>query len=117
MIDTIEFKKRLEAEKTRLETELAGDGEQDATTGDWQGSSNDAEPAIDPNEAADQIEELTNNTSIVENLENQLHAVQNALDKIEAGTYGICEVGGEEIPKERLEANPSAATCVTHATA
>jgi len=37
------------------------------------------------------------------------------LKKIEDGTYGICEVGGEEIPEDRLDANPSARTCIEHA--
>ena len=115
MIETTEFKKKLEAEKARLEKELSIDGEKDPTTGDWQGSSNTMDTAIDPNETADQIEELTNNTPLVEQLENQLHAVEGALDRIEAGSYGICEVGGEEISKERLESNPSATTCVAHA--
>lgn len=115
MIDTTEFKKKLEAEKIRIEKELAGDGEKSAVTGDWQGSSNNTAPAIDPNEAADQIEELSNNVPIVEELETQLHDVQHALDRIEDGSYGICEVGGEEIPQDRLEANPAATTCIEHA--
>lgn len=38
------------------------------------------------------------------------------MQKIEAGTYGICEVSGEEIPFERLEAMPTATTCIQHAT-
>ena len=30
--------------------------------------------------------------------------------------YGICEVSGEEIPFERLEAMPTATTCIQHTT-
>jgi len=37
------------------------------------------------------------------------------LDAVTAGTYGICEVSGEQIPEERLLANPSATTIVAHA--
>ena len=36
--------------------------------------------------------------------------------KNRSGTYGICEVSGEEIPFERLEAMPTATTCIQHAT-
>jgi len=38
--------------------------------------------------------------------------IDDALNRIEDGTYGICEVGGEPIPKQRLEAIPWARYCV-----
>lgn len=38
--------------------------------------------------------------------------IDDALNRIEDGTYGICEVGGELIPKRRLEAIPWARLCV-----
>ena len=41
--------------------------------------------------------------------------VDAALARVEAGTYGICEVCGEPIPDGRLEARPTARTCVEHA--
>jgi RNA polymerase-binding transcription factor DksA len=33
---------------------------------------------------------------------------------MDEGLYGICEVGSETIPLERLKANPAARTCVEH---
>lgn len=42
----------------------------------------------------------------------QLAQVDEALARIEAGTYGICLECGVEIPVERLEAMPSTAYCV-----
>ena len=39
-----------------------------------------------------------------------LREIEAALDRIEKGTYGICTVSGKEIPLERLEALPYAAT-------
>ena len=36
----------------------------------------------------------------------QVEEIDRALPKIDAGTYGICEVSGVPIPKERLEAIP-----------
>ena len=44
-----------------------------------------------------------------------LELVNNALLRIENGTYGICTVSGEEIEPERLEAVPFATTCMKHA--
>lgn len=37
-----------------------------------------------------------------------LHQIDRALEKIEEGTYGICDISGEEIPIKRLEAIPYA---------
>ena len=39
--------------------------------------------------------------------------IDEALDRIEEGTYGICVVNGESIPKPRLEAIPWARCCVS----
>ena len=41
-----------------------------------------------------------------------LKQINRALDKIEEGTYGVCDVSGEEIPKARLEAIPYATMTV-----
>jgi DnaK suppressor protein len=38
--------------------------------------------------------------------------IDKALEKIVAGTYGVCEKCNENIPKERLKALPYAALCV-----
>lgn len=41
--------------------------------------------------------------------------VENALSRIENGTYGECEVCGEKIEEKRLEALPYATLCMDHA--
>lgn len=38
--------------------------------------------------------------------------IDQALSKIEDGTYGVCEISGEPIPRGRLEAIPYATTTV-----
>jgi DnaK suppressor protein len=38
--------------------------------------------------------------------------IDRALEKMDIGTYGVCEKCGEKIPKERLKALPYAALCV-----
>lgn len=40
--------------------------------------------------------------------ERRLDDVKRALEKIEEGTYGVCDDTGEEIPQGRLEALPEA---------
>lgn len=41
-----------------------------------------------------------------------LKQVDRALEKIEEGTYGVCDLTGEAIPQKRLEAIPYATTTV-----
>jgi RNA polymerase-binding transcription factor DksA len=38
----------------------------------------------------------------------EIEEIDRALEKIDLGTYGICEVSGEPIPKARLQAIPQA---------
>jgi DnaK suppressor protein len=44
-----------------------------------------------------------------------LREINEALQRIEDGTYGICEGTGKEIARARLEANPWARYCVEYA--
>ena len=46
--------------------------------------------------------------TVGQTLERRLQNVERALQKIEEGTYGICEDTGEPIPRGRLEAVPEA---------
>jgi DnaK suppressor protein len=46
--------------------------------------------------------------TVEQTLEKRLQYVERALQKIEEGTYGICDDTGEPIPRERLEAVPEA---------
>lgn len=41
--------------------------------------------------------------------------VENALSRIENGTYGECEVCGKQIEEQRLQALPYATLCMDHA--
>lgn len=55
--------------------------------------------------------------SLMENEEETLEAVEVALERIDAGTYGECEECGTKIPKTRLQAIPYTAMCVKCASA
>jgi DnaK suppressor protein len=41
-----------------------------------------------------------------------LRQIERCLEKIEEGTYGVCDVSGEDIPLKRLEAVPYATMTV-----
>lgn len=46
--------------------------------------------------------------------ENKLiFKIKEALERIENGTYGICEVCGEKITESRLKARPVTTVCIT----
>jgi RNA polymerase-binding transcription factor DksA len=53
------------------------------------------------------------NNTLLENEEYVAEEVHSALDRLEDGTFGICEACGEQISEERLEAIPYARYCVT----
>jgi len=44
-----------------------------------------------------------------------LHEIDDALQRVEEGVYGVCEGTGQPIPKARLEAQPWARYCVEYA--
>ena len=114
--DAAPLREALLSEQSSLREELAMYGKKDVTTGEWVGSSADETTMeeADPTDAADQIEELLTNVPLVADLQRRAHDVDDALDRMEKGTYGTCEVSGEEIPLERLQANPAAKTCIAH---
>lgn len=115
-IDTEYFKKKLEKELKTLETELKSVGHVNPDNPkDWEPDSKEVDiNASDLADIADNIENYESNTAILKPLEKQYNEVKLALAKIKKGTYGICEVDGEPIETERLEANPSARTCLSH---
>jgi RNA polymerase-binding transcription factor DksA len=50
--------------------------------------------------------------SIMQNSELEFWEIDNALEKIQEGTYGRCENCQEEIARERLRALPFARLCI-----
>jgi RNA polymerase-binding protein DksA len=44
--------------------------------------------------------------------EEQVEEIEVALQRMEAGSYGVCEKCGQPIKFERLEALPTASACV-----
>ena len=53
--------------------------------------------------------------AMVGHLQDTLRDVDHALGKLADGSYGKCEVCGEEIAEARLEAMPATRYCINHA--
>ena len=118
MIDTKKYKEKLEKELILIEGEISKIARKNPSNpNEWEAMEEDDmdNNESDPNDVADEMENFEGNQAILEKLKPQYNDIKIALEKIEKGTYGICEVGGEKIPEDRLDASPSARTCVEHA--
>jgi RNA polymerase-binding transcription factor DksA len=78
--------------------------------GDWVVHS---EPSseLEPDMLADKMDEIETNQGILDTLETRMKEVNEALARIENGTFGVCNKCGIKIEEKRLEANPAANTC------
>ena len=112
-LNTEHFKKLLLKEKACLEKDLSALGRVNPDNPqDWEATPSDEidEKSPDLNKVADAVEDFEARTATLKELESYLQEVNHALAKIEAGTYGICEVSGKPIEEDRLEAYPAART-------
>ena len=51
-------------------------------------------------------------SSVLQSVEAELAEIEAALGRVDAGTYGTCELCGEPVSDGRLEAMPAARYCV-----
>lgn len=110
-IDTAEMRKKLLAERAQLLHDIEVKEHQVAEDGD------DLDPerggvgnhmADDANQTFEQETMLT----LERSTRRHLDQVNEALARIEAGTYGICANCGNPIKPARLEARPSSLLCI-----
>ena len=115
-IDTEAFKATLSKEMEEILRELKTVGRLDSeNTEDWIPAA--GEVTTDTAEIEDRatiITDFEDKSAIEFELETRMNEIKRAQERIEAGTFGICEVGGEEIEMDRLKVNPSALTCKAH---
>jgi DnaK suppressor protein len=72
----------------------------------------EAEIEIDVEEGDPAIFEQEKDLTLLQALERRLESINDALQSLEKGTYGICERCGNEIDPTRLEALPDARLCI-----
>lgn len=109
------FRSILLEEKKNLESRLKANdlfdlnkGHLHESTGEL--SSYDNHPADEGTELFEREKDLALDEHEALHLQN----IDKALDAIDKGTYGICEVCGKEIPLERLEILPTTTYCKEH---
>jgi DnaK suppressor protein len=86
------------------------------------GSQNEVEPSLEDRESeleeSAQKDRMTRLESrLTERGQTLLRQIDDALERIDAGTFGECERCGNDIGRGRLKAMPTAALCIDCATA
>ena len=102
-----EMRRRLEADRQQLV------GDIEALQVENQAQQDDAGIG---NHLADDASDVMNrerNLALRGNAEDLLSQVDAALQRLDAGSYGVCERCGQPINPERLEALPYAIHCIT----
>jgi len=105
------LKTKLEEEFSKVVADLQTIATQNPVTGDWVSIPASEEIGnADENIVADVTEEWNSRRALMTQLETRYLNIKRALEKMENGTYGNCEISGEPIEDERLMANPAART-------
>ena len=105
-------KQALLKKKARLERELSSFATKDQQVqGDWD-TTYPRIPEGGLEEAAGEVEEYSTKLHIEFSLEKQLKEVNEALNRIAKGQYGICGNCGKNISQERLAVSPEARLCL-----
>jgi DnaK suppressor protein len=105
------FRTRLNQERARIQGDLDNLDAEIATLGMGQqteGGGAGNHLADDATDIAEQERDL----ALIGTLQERMREVDRALERLEAGTYGICDRCGQPIAPERLEARPFATLCV-----
>ncbi len=115
MIDYTPLKKNLEEKLAQIVIELSEIAKQDESTGDWVAIPDAQElKEADENSEADAVEEWNERQATVFSLETLYRHTKIGLEKIETGTYGVCEICNQPIESSRLDVLLTARTCMKH---
>ena len=115
--DLNRYKELLEAELKELEQSLSQIAfRDDQNPNDWVPKREDMNiNEAESLEVAEEIEAFEENSATVKELETRYNDIKAALERIKNDTFGIDEISGEPISKERLAVNPAARTSVENA--
>jgi DnaK suppressor protein len=107
--DFIKLYEHLKKEKTQLLGKL----EQLEARGWPLSERREGSPFGKREEEANEASELEKRIALGERLRASLTEIEHALQKYEAGTYGLCDRCGGAIEQARLEALPQASLCLS----
>ncbi len=110
-MDTQQARERLNAERARL-IEVRDAASRLSTSANEAAERELSSADQHPAEQATETLERELDLGVLQSVDSELAELQAALDRLDAGTYGVCEVCGKPIPDGRLEAMPAARYCV-----
>ena len=110
MIDTEHFKQRLQDERARVQEALDYLHEENA--GLLEDEREEIPSDNHPADVATSTVDREIDQTLEENEERVLAAIDDALKRIEDGTFGTCRTCGQPIAIERLEALPYTTQCI-----
>lgn len=106
-----QIKNDLEAQKAKLENELATFTKKNPHVRDDFDTTFPDYGDKDDENAAEVVEYITNKP-VEESLEKTLRDVNSALKRLEKDEYGICKYCGKPIEEKRLLVRPTSSACV-----
>src|SRR5215210_1463021 len=103
-----ELKQMLEERRREIQAEVQGKIRDVRAEGTWGSKQNDVFDAVESSEAdiQDEIE-----FALIQMKSETLNKIEEALHRLEEGTFGYCFECGEEISERRLRALPFAVRC------
>jgi DnaK suppressor protein len=104
----VDYRSLLEDERHSLEEQLREMGYGDASKVEYDSNFADSSQVTAERGEAE---------ALAAQLQDALADVMKALNKLDAGTYGVCERCGKPIAPARLEAKPASAFCIDCASA
>ncbi len=105
-------RRHLEAERERLSAVRAGFDDEGLETSESDSVSELSAIDQHPADLGTETFEREKDVSIIEQVESELADVEYALQRLDEGTYGLCEACGKPIGDARLDAMPAARLCV-----
>lgn len=105
------FRKRLLEEKQEVESAIKSEEENGAHSSMQEYYSELSVYDNHPADIASETFEMEMRLNLEESEKRHLDEINDALNKIEDGTYGVCETCGKSIREERLEIIPYTAQC------
>ncbi|MDD5501590.1 MAG: TraR/DksA C4-type zinc finger protein, partial [Candidatus Omnitrophica bacterium] len=96
----------LEGERNRLLEEIA------LRTGQRIDEMRGGDSFTKKEEAATAYSENEKRSAHIKTVQERITELERALDKLEKGTYGLCDFCGKPIPPARLEALPQTTCCI-----
>ncbi len=110
--EVAKFRELLLTERGRLEAELREIGSRTARISESERASELSGYDDHPGDMASETFEREKDLAIGESVETLLTQVITAIEKLDRGTYGVCDACGKTIKKARLEALPFATLCL-----